>query len=550
MMQRYVDAFGSENLSALESDSNAVFFSYLDLGVAHYPIYVGYIMGGIVLALAIAAVVVNLLKRKKYGKKAGFSFAKMGGGAAVQLLTMAATLAVLFVAYFLIALLLVGFGVITIHSIGSLRFASVGIVISAMLLTLAVSFAFYGLFKKLFAVRSADVARGTAFLWGLIAAVISFVAPTLAYFFAITAMGVLAVVLLNTIFKEKYREKTGESMDKLFLYAVPLIFTLPMIVPVIMIAATVLNAVYMPIVMMLFLLAAGFIAPYFTQLQPVLDKVAAMLPERKIRVERVVTEMVEDRAKKGKFTEQTVKKVVKESVPWRYRNYMGVTLIATVAVVMAILFSSFGVGFSSAVGGGVSYRNAIYNDSMVYVWERNGTGAAVRTVEVHDTIAYKYMYRAMDGFKWDSDKQAYVKTDDALKVVAGGMEPTITKSDDGLSYKFKPYDSANSEITVKLTGASSVTKFTFDNGVGDPYEVENDGNSTVNIQLPYGYGAFTMTVDSSATLGIEYVEHCPDHHNINNLEEWAQVKKFIDSVHSEYSDNFRSGIILKYTLSL
>ncbi len=549
MMERYVEQYGSLDLATLKSESDSVFFSYLDMGVAHYPKAVAYVMGALILALMIGIIIANVLRAKK-NKNVGFSNTKLALGAAAQIITMICTIAVLFVAYFLITLLLAGFGVVPIHALTSLRYASVGLVISAMILTLAVSFGFYGLFKRLFGVKSADIARGTAYIWGLIGAVLCFAVPALSYFFAITALGALAVVLAITLFKEMFREKTGEAMDKLFLYLVPLIFTIPMIIPVMMIAATVLNAVYLPVIMALVLLLAGFIAPYFTQLQPVLDAVMGKLPARKIRVQRTVTKMVEDRAKKGKFTEQTVKEVTKEAIPWRYKNYAGVALLCVISVVMIILFSSFNAGFSSAVAGGYGYRNAIYNDSLVYVWTKNGSTVS-STIEVHDQIAYKFMARGLDGFEWNDEKQAYVKEDTAKSIIASGQEPTITKNSDGSIYTFTPYDGLRSEITLVLNNVSTVTSLSFDNNRDEVYTVTNDGSPTLHVHLPYGYGAFTLTIEGASSLNIEYTEHrAGTDSNINNLREWSELDPVFTQYYPEYLGALRAGIVLQYNVSL
>lgn len=549
MMERYVNHFAGMDLPSLKSGSNAVYFSYLDIGLIWYPLAVAFVMGAIIIGLIAAIIIVNVNKRKK-DSKSGFSMMKMGGGIAVQLLTMVATLAVLFLSYFLICLLLVGFGVIPFHAIGNLRYASVGLVVSVMLLTLGISFAFYNLFKKIFMVKSADVVRGNVALWGIIGAILCFAAPTLSYFFAITAILELAAVLVVTLLKEKYRQKTGERMDALFIYLVPLVFVLPIIIPVIMIAATVLSAIYLPVIMMLFLLLAGFAAPYFTQLQPVLDSAAQKLPPRNIRIERTVVKKVEDVAKKGKFTEQTVKEVVKEPVAWRYKNYVGVSFIAVISVIMILLFSSFGAGYSSAVAGGVSFRNAVYNDSMVYVWTKNSS-VVTRTIEVHDLLAYKYMSGGLDGFSWNSEKKAYVKADTANTIITGSQEPTITKSTDGRVFSFTLYDQARSEVSLKINDAASITKLTFRNGSGDEYSVDNDANATLYIDLPYGYGNFTLTVEGATSLNLEYTENrMGKDSNIKNLREWVEVSTYFADKHPELLDNLTAGIVLKYNLTL
>lgn len=552
MMERLVAEFGGADLKKLSADGDSVYFSYFDMGVAHYSKIVAYVLGVIVLLLAIAGVVLNIIMRRK-NPEYGFSPLKMAFGAAVQLLTMLATMAVGFVAYIFIVLLLAGFGVVPIHSMFSLRYMSIPLMVSVMLLSLAISFGFYSLFKKIFSVKSADVARGNTYIWGVIAVALSFAMPTLSYFFVITAIGALTVALCSAVFKDGYRKLTGEGMDRLFLYAVPLIFTVPMIIPILMIAASVLPAVYLPALMILFTLTAGFIAPYFTQLVPVLDALFAKLPKRMIRFERTVTKDVEDKAKKGKFTRQTVKEITKEPVAWRYRNYVGVSFISVVAVVLVMIFSSFNVGFSSAVAGGVGYRKAIFNDSLVYVLEKNGTQNAVRTIEVHDTLAYKYLSVTLDGFEWNATKNAYVKEDTALSVVPN--EPSLITKTEGGVYTVTPYNGTRSEITVKIKNAKSITSVTFDNGK-DEYKITNDGKETLDIQFPYGYAtSFTFTVVGAETIEFEYTEHCPGGDVVSNLKEWLAVKSYFggeetDPVKAEIGKNVRAGLVIRYNASL
>lgn len=68
--------------------------------------------------------------------------------------------------------------------------------------------------------------------------------------------------------------------------------------------------------------------PYADYLKRPLGKLAAALPMRTIRVERVVTEKIEDAAKKGKFTGSNSCQSVQEKVTRTYSNALGITLVS------------------------------------------------------------------------------------------------------------------------------------------------------------------------------------------------------------------------------
>ena len=161
------------------------------------------------------------------------------------------------------------------------------------------------------------------------------------------------------------------------------------------------------------------------------------------------------------------------------------------------------------------------------------------------------MSRGLDGFEWSDEKKAYVKTDTAKSIIASGQEPTITKNGDGSVYTFTPYDGLRSEITLVLKNVSSVTSLSFDNNRDDVYTVKNDGSSTLNVHLPYGYGAFTLTIEGAASLNIEYTEHrAGTDSNINNLREWSELDPVFSQYYPEYLGLLRAGIVLKYNASL
>lgn len=520
MMTRFTEKFGDYDLNKLDANTASVFFTYLNMFTVVFPYFVSFILGGIILGLIAAVIAVN------YKKKA-FGLGRSFGGALVQLLTIAATVLALFISYYVIGLIVAGFGAFNIHAINTLMFGNIGFLIGVMILTAALSAAFCLVLKKTFNLKAPDIVRGNVWLWALIGVVMSFAAPGLGYIFTFGAILELTVMLLATIFKAKYKARFSQDIERLFLYVLPLILIIPMAVPAITIASASLKTLFLPLIMIVFMLMSGFITPYLGYLEPVLDRAFKKLPDRKIRVVREYEEMKTDPAKPGKKGEIIkVSKTVTEKVKWNYHNWMSVTL-ATLASVLIVIFSTVFVGgYTSATASRFNYFDSVYDDALVYVWTKDSS-ATTKTIEVHDLDAYNYIARAVDGLKWDADKKAYVKTDLTSDVIVSGAEPTITRNEDTNVYTFTPYDLGRSEVRLKITGASQVTKLTFapTSNAENKYEVENNGESELEIRLPYGYGSFTMTVEGTKEkLSVEYREHRPgSDSNIKNLSEWQNL---------------------------
>ncbi|MDR2202593.1 MAG: M28 family peptidase [Clostridiales bacterium] len=512
MMYKLCDFYGGYDLNNLTAKGGgSVFFSYFDITTVSYPFAVAYAVGGVMLALVAAIVVLN--RRKK-----AFAWRRAGAGAFVQALTLAATVAALYAAYFLINLTLALFGVIPVRAIGGIRYANPAIITGALLMAGALAAMFYIVFKRAFAVKATDVVRGNALLFALFAVALSFAAPALSYIFAVPALLQLCVMLLYVLFKQKYRQKFSRDFERLFLYTVPVILSLPLVIPVVVIAAAALSSAMLPVITVLFLLAAGTILPHADKLKPALDVLAKRLPAKKVRYESTVTEPVEDKAKKGKFTMQTFKRVEVQKTPWNYKNRFGIALVCVIAALTVIFGSSFGPSFNANIYGPRNVNNLVYDNSVVYVWENDSAGTATKTVEIHDLTAYKYFAEHVRGYKWNGGKKAYVKeynnkvidTDNLFKF------PDVNKT--GSVYTFTTFES-NSRIVVDIAGAANVTKFIFnaaDRDADDDYDgLVYDNTSaadSLTFRLPYGYGGFTMTVetvsDASPSLDITYTEEC------------------------------------------
>jgi len=382
-MSKFVECFANSSLGDIKSDVDGVYFSYLDVLTVSYSNTVAYVIAGVIAAMLIAAAIVNMRTK-------AFSWGKTLAGAAVQLVAILGSMLVMLGLYYLFALLLCGFGVLPFQGLSSIKFAGGGLFVAASIMAITIAVFFYIILKRTFAVRAADVVRGNTVLFAVAAVILSFAAPAISYPFTCAAIFSLAAMIATAAAKNKFKAKFGMDIDRLFLYVWAAVFTLPVAVPVMFAAQTLFPAVSIVVLMAFMIALAGFIAPFADYLKPVLDKAFKKLPERTVRYERMVTEKVEDRAKKGKFTEVTSKKIIKEKTPWNYLNRIGLVTVCVIASVMIMLFSSFSTSFSSSALDAPSYYDSIYNDSLVYVYD----GSAV-TVEVHDRIAYDYIRYAV-----------------------------------------------------------------------------------------------------------------------------------------------------------
>ncbi|MCH5165604.1 MAG: M28 family peptidase [Clostridiales bacterium] len=550
-VKAYIDEFANTSDSfKANASGELVFFSYLDGGTVAYTKVAAYVIGALILA-AIAGVIVAMILKKT------FSLKKMFVALGVELLVVASTLIAMFAAYFLVTLMLTGFGVLPIHAITELRYFNAGILIAAMFVTLAAAFGFTTLYKKLFRVTSSEVVRGTAMLFGVAGAVMSFAAPE--YSFMTSWLGLLMVLVLlaSVLLHKMFKAKFGMGMDQLYLYAVPVALCLPLIMPQVSILMWLLPLTLMPVYMTVFTALLGIAVPYLDRTRVVFDKVAKKLPKRTIRVERVVTEKVEDRAKKGKFTEKTFKRVEKEKVAINYKNYFGVCVIAVLGVVIALFSGGFGVDFDKTLTGYHTYDQAIYNNALVYEWEKTGSGEAVQRIVVDDLMAYKFIRYSINDLEWDSENGRYSKNvhynwQDIIS------EPTIEKSGD--AYRVKTFDGARSNVTITIPSARAVTKITVKqlskvDGDYEGYFYEFNRQESIVLRMPYGFGDFTLEFETTGSnpTKFEYEEHRYVSANgadgaLDNVDEWNRVRG--DYIGTDTGKGLRGGIVVKCTISL
>ncbi len=491
MMLSAAQYYGNADVADISTKTGAGFFDYMG-GTIWYADYIAYVIGGIILLL-LGGVIFTTVKTKCY------NFRSIGLGAAVQVLTVVATGLCMFLVYLAVALMQVGFENINIHAITTVSTSSVGAIIFAIVFAAALSVVFYTVFKRIFEVRAMDVVRGNALIMALAAVVTCFALPEISYLFFVVAALQMAVMLISGLLGKKFKNKFGMSIERLFLYAVPVLIMMPVLCAELYYAAATNAAVWLPVFVSVFLLFGGAIMPYADYLASPIGKLVAKLPKRTVRVERTVTEKVEDKAKRGKFTEVTYKKRTKEKYTRTYSNAFGVVFVCLISIAAMTLFTAFGAGFGKGRTTEFSYADEIYKDALVYVWDDG-----VETLEVHDLDAYKYVARHVDGFKWNNEKNAYVMVDTTASMKLD-VKPTI--SQDATNRKlFTVTTSEAGRSYMKLTisgfnaGSVDKVKFTFVGGREYELDLTKDVRDSYTFDLPYATeSGFTFELEGDAS---------------------------------------------------
>lgn len=538
LVGEYIDAFGYTNAEYSAGGKDFAVFSYFDNTVAYNNV-ASYVIGAFILA-AIAAIIILLAIKKK------FDLVKMFTALGAQAVVLVGTLSALYAAYFLVTLMLTGFGVLPIHAITQITAFNAGILIAAILVSVAASFGFTTLFKRLFKLKAPDMVRGTVMLIAIVGAIISFAAPEFSYLVSILGLLLAITLLISAVFKDKFQNYFGFSMNKLFLYAIPVALCMPIMMSSLSMLLQLLPLYMLPIVMLMFTAISGVGVPFLDYTRKPLDRIAKKLPPRTVRVERIVTEKVEDRAKKGKFTEKTFKRVEKEKVAINYKNYFGVSVIAVLGCIVALFSGAFGVDYGKTLTKPHAYAESIYNDAIVYEWQKDALGTVTQNIIVDDLIAYKYFRYAVTDLAWDGAKERYYKSVhyNVTDIIAN--TPDISK--EGSIYTVSTYDGPRTAVTLTIPSASAITQVTITNSRDISYVYNFVNVSEITLRLPYGFGNFTMKFQGANPTTINYEERrevsaTGSDNALANVDEWNMVLQYYRG--TSIANDIRGGIVLK-----
>ncbi|HEY8443420.1 MAG TPA: M28 family peptidase [Clostridia bacterium] len=527
------ESLANYKLDKLQNGTKAVNFSFLS-GTISYGSVTSYILASLLLAFAIVVFVFNRIKKS-------FSIFDALKGSLVQILAIIISFLLTSVVYYLVGSLLAAMGFINIHALSTYLRSNIGLIIALSFISVALSMAAFILLKKLFRIRAADAVRGNIIIWTLLGIILGYAEPRLAYVFMFTAFLELAVALSMILLRDKFREKYQKDFERLLLFIVPLILTIPITFGASLMLYTVLGLSMYPLIMMFTVSAHGFITPYFNYLQPVLDKVAKKLPERSVKIERVVTEQVEHKAKKGKFEERVSKKVFIEKRPITYKNSFGITVITLIGVILFLAFSMSGLKYGYNYSGAQN-RDYLAKNSLVYVKDDSSSYWMIDDLDM-----YNYLYFDLNGYKWDSKISAYKKpvssTDgDLNKGNELAKLDNITTSIDGFNKTFTvnfPNIQNNTKFyyNLELNNAKTIEKIeitTLDNTGATVTQVITVNTSKDDLVIPNlrGQSVITITGKSMFYTGVLTIEAQVSSYDNPNLitgdfygfSEWETIK--------------------------
>lgn len=540
-----VDYFGkSFDLNTLTAEGDAVYFSLFNSVHISYPVVVAYILAAALIIILAAAIVTGILNKS-------INFKRVLFGAIIQLLAVGFAIGMIYAVYYLIGAILSIFGVFNIMALPTLTLSSMPLAIFTGCLAVSFAIAAYVILKKIFVVKAGDIVRANALILSLLAIIFSFALPSVSYLLIYPAILVSAVLLLTALFKDSFRDKFGMDMDRLFLFIVPIVLTLPLVLPAYFVLCETFGLSAYALLTMIPVTMAGFIAPYFDYLKPSLDKLFKKLPAPSLRVKYTEVERVEDAAKKGKFTTKEVVKIKREKQVNTYRNRYGITALIAICTVLMFVFSAIGTTYSRNVSGNPFSMPEYADDALIYVVDSTQTPYSNYWM-VQDLDAYSYISAAVLDLEWNSQVNGYIKQDfDRISIdKATSATPTInsvSRTTDMLKFTldlkhdmfysitfstianlesisiYNVNDNRNREhsLTYNLSDAGSVTL----NSSGT-YTISNlRDDAVIEIKSKTGYGVYSgkMVFNSASTKRL--TSTASDETLLNGMPEWSALKE-------------------------
>ncbi|MDR3318139.1 MAG: Zn-dependent exopeptidase M28, partial [Clostridiales bacterium] len=529
LMLGIIDNFGGIDLEDLQADNGrAVYFNFLGFGVISYSAVAAYVIAGILILLLAAVIVLSVLKRS-------LDWKAIGAGVFVQALSAAVAVAVAFGLYYIIALMLAGFGIVSINAISIIAASNIGILIAGILIAGAAAMLVQSLLRKFMHVKAQNIVAGNVLIWALLAIVFSFALPQISHIFVWTAILELIVMLVITLAKDKFKDKVGFDIQRLFLYFIPVVVTIPIVGAAILLANALLGAAALPLVVIIPVSALGFLTPYIGYLDGTLGAFVKKLPERTVRVQRTAIQKVEDKAKRGKFVEKTVTRVDKEKRPNTYKTWQSSVCVLLCGVIVAfgstLFYNNYSANISTA---GADF--GFYDDAVVYVYDGAGiteTGFDKYWI-VKDLNAYNHIADALVGFKYAAAAKGYVKQDTTTqngRITQIYNAVTSSATVDGNDREVTIYPGADDiRFSVKLSATEGITKINvisqdnFGARNEEGYELTFDNAETILLENLKGETTLLITGRSSAYGGTaQYIGQSVREDVITQSPEWEDI---------------------------
>jgi len=547
-MDAVINALGNADFEGLAVSENpsSVFFYYFNWFSVSYPAWGGFLMVGVIILLLGCIIGLNAKramadkKLAEGGKRKSYAFGKIAMGILIQAIALIVGAAVVFLLYSLMALLLAGFGVMSIQAFISYSLINPGIIISAIFIFLTAMIAVFIPLKKALGIKGVDVVRGAVFLTAILAIIFAFAIPSIAYLFTILSVLQLATMLVSMLVKDKFRAKFGFDIERLFLYVWPSIVMMPLFISAIATIAILSPLVMLPVYIALFAPLAMVLIPYADYLKPGVAKAFAKLPKQSVKVEEEVTEMIEDKAKKGRFVEKTYKKTTREKKPWNYRHGVGIFVVGLFAFISMILFSSFGGGFYvNTNSNSPTIENYFWHNAFNYTDDRN-----ITRYEVRDLNAVGDISNYVGGLSWDANRDGYTMA--VPNAPVGILPPEFDDTAPASTLIYRGF-SNRSRVRVEVSGIASVTEIRIAGANGDAmlrtimtegnyFMFRNRGSDNITFFLPYSFGSdIQMEFTGGNGISVTITEESTETHigsPIRQMFEMERVHSNLSSVRS------------------
>jgi hypothetical protein len=519
-----------------------------------------YVLGGLTLALCAAAAVFAVLK-KKLGAPVALAL-----GAFVQLVSLAAALGLTFGAYYLVAVLMAGFGVVNVHALSLVAVSNLGILIGALVFGAAVYTLAHSVLAGILRVRAQDSVRAATVLWALGAAITAFVFPEAGLVLIWLALLQAAVQLVTVLAGDAYKNKTGNGIQRLLLPVIPVLVTLPLAVGALVWFNATLGAAVVPLIVLCALAGLAFVSPYLSFLTDAMDSVFARLPKHTVRVQRTEVQRVEDKAKRGKFTEKEVTSVTKEKRTSVYHPAKVLLPLAVVGILIAAIAAP--VGRDITVAGVSKNLPFAYENAVLFVYDGASTENVLdgdRTLksywQIKDLDIFNAISEQASDFKYNAATGSYVKEDtttsEAVLATAYNHISLSATNDTNLgttTFTLTP-GNLSSRFDLRLQNTQKVTKIevkTINNhgATGDPTVLTFEEEREITLLGMKGETTITVTTSDKAKFIVtnaHYTEVSSGVGAVNNFTEWTDL---LAAVSDDVKAVLRTGIRITKTLSL
>ncbi len=425
-----IDKLANYDLNKLyEADESAIFFSYLNIGDVVYDFNVAVVLAIIGILLIAANIVLSFVHKKK-------NLVKTAKAMLSIIIGLVLTAGVTFGCYYLFQLIAAVTGNIDIHSIGTISFSNIPIIIGIGVLALGISVLTTHFSCKLFKIEARDVTRAFAYIHMVLGVALSFAIPDASYLFIFSGI----LLMINELFitlKSEVADFHGELLATA-LY-------LPLIVPIIVLATSALGLSMAYVFGLLFALAIYGVGSCIT---PVCGyfSVNALLNKNK---------------------EKPV------SVVW------GALHIIAAAVVVFLCVSLAQPDPNVNLQGKQGISKLKYDDALVYSLSDNGEYGYY----VYDLNAYNALKKYAPEMEYSEDYQCYIGEGEALDIEASLL--CYTEGD---------------VITIKKNEGNSTIYLNIFNATADSLTIDDGITSETYEIPEYGYFDITIHSDCTVTL--------------------------------------------------